>query len=78
LFTPFNLDHILNEARRPAIEMFITDFVWTSSWCERFMRRNGVCVCVQKLYKESVASNENNSENDVSGSDDDFLSFYDE
>jgi hypothetical protein len=38
-----------------------------------------VCVCVLKLiYKESVASNENNRENDVSGIDYDFMNFYDE
>jgi len=30
------------------------------------------------LYEESDASSENNHEDDVSGSDDDFLGFYDE
>jgi len=34
---------ILIEARRLAIEMYITDFAGTTSWCERFMRRNGLC-----------------------------------
>jgi len=33
---------ILFEARRLAIEMSITDFAGTTSWCERFMRRNGL------------------------------------
>ena len=47
---------ILIEARRLAIEMSITDFSGTSSWCERFMRRNGLCVhtkttIVQKLSR---------------------------
>ena len=35
---------ILIEARRLAIEMSITDFAGTASWCERFMRRNGLCM----------------------------------
>jgi len=35
---------ILIEARRLAIEMSITDFAGTTSWCERFMRRNGLCM----------------------------------
>ena len=34
---------ILIETRRLAIEMSITDFAGTTSWCERFMRRNGLC-----------------------------------
>ena len=33
---------ILIEARRPAIEMSTTDFAVTTSWYERFMRRNGL------------------------------------
>jgi len=33
---------ILIEARRLAIEMSITDFAGTTSWCERFVRRNGL------------------------------------
>ena len=48
---------ILIEARRLAIEMSITDFAGTASWCERFMRRNGLCMrtkttVVQKLPRE--------------------------
>jgi len=48
---------ILIEARRLAIEMSITDFAETTSWCERFMRRNGLCMCTkttigQKLPRE--------------------------
>ena len=35
---------ILIEARRLAIEMSITDFAGTTSWCERFVRRNGLCM----------------------------------
>jgi len=35
---------ILIEARRLAIEMSITDFAGTAAWCERFMRRNGLCM----------------------------------
>ena len=35
---------ILIEARRLAIEMSITDFAGTTSWCEIFMRRNGMCL----------------------------------
>jgi len=35
---------ILIEARRLAIEMSITDFAGTTSWCERFMRINGLCM----------------------------------
>jgi len=33
---------------------------------------------VNILYEESDASSENNHEDDFSGSDDDFLGFYDE
>ena len=48
---------ILTEARRLAIEMSITDFAGTTSWCERFMRINGLCLrtkttIVQKLFRE--------------------------
>jgi len=35
---------ILIEARRLAIEMSITDFAGTTLWCERFMRRTGLCM----------------------------------
>jgi len=53
---------ILIEARRLAIEMSITDFAGTTSWCERFMRRNGLCMhtkttIAQKLppeYKRKI------------------------
>ena len=34
---------ILIEARRLAIEMSITDLL-EQRWCERFMRRNGLCM----------------------------------
>jgi len=48
---------ILIEARRLAIEMSVTDFAGTTSWCERFMRRNGLCMrtkttIAQKLPRE--------------------------
>ena len=48
---------ILIEARRLAIEISITDFAGTTSWCERFMRRNGLCMGTkttraQKLPRE--------------------------
>ena len=42
---------ILIEVRRLAIEMSSTDFAGTSSWCERCMRRNGLCM----LTKTTVA-----------------------
>ena len=35
---------ILIEPRRLAIEMSITDFAGTTSWCKRIMRRNGLCM----------------------------------
>jgi len=35
---------ILIEARRLAIAVFITDFAGTTLWCERFMRRSGLCM----------------------------------
>ena len=48
---------ILIEARRLATEMSVTDFAGTTSWCERFMRRNGPCMrtkitVAQKLLRE--------------------------
>jgi len=48
---------ILIEARRIATEMSITDFAETTSWCGRFMRRNGLCMgtkitVAQKLPRE--------------------------
>ena len=39
-----SMKKILMEARRLAIVMSITDFAGTTSWCERFMRRNGLCM----------------------------------
>jgi len=51
---PVSTKMILTDARRLAIEMSITDFVGTTSWCKRFMKRNGLCMrtkttVVQKL-----------------------------
>jgi len=48
---------ILIEARRLAIEISITGFAGKTSWCERFMRRNGLCMrtkttIAQKLPRE--------------------------
>ena len=48
---------ILIDARRLAVEMSVTDFAGTTSWCERFMRRNGLCMgtkttIAQKLPRE--------------------------
>jgi len=48
---------ILIEARRLDIEMSITDFTGTTSWCKRFMRRNCLCMrtkstIAQKLPRE--------------------------
>jgi hypothetical protein len=34
------------------------------------------CLCIIKLYEEGDVSSENNCEGDFSGSDDDFLGFY--
>jgi len=48
---------ILIEVRRLAIEISVTDIAGTTSWCESFMRRNGLCTrtkttVVQKLLHE--------------------------
>ena len=48
---------ILTEARRLAIEMSITDFAGTTSWCKRFIRKKGLCMytkttVAQKLPRE--------------------------
>jgi predicted DNA-binding protein (UPF0278 family) len=48
---------ILIEVRRLAIEMSITCSAGTTWWCERFMRRNGLCTrdkttIAQKLPRE--------------------------
>jgi len=53
---------ILIYVRRLAIEMSITDFAGTDSWCKRFMGRNGLCMhtkttIAQKLpheYKRKI------------------------
>jgi len=38
------MEIILIETRRIATEKPITDFAGTTSWCERFMRRNVLCM----------------------------------
>jgi len=48
---------ILIEARRLAVEMSITDFAGTTSWCEIFMRMNGLYLrtkttIAQKMPRE--------------------------
>jgi oligoribonuclease (3'-5' exoribonuclease) len=48
---------ILIEARRLVVEMSINDLAGTTSWSERFMRRNGLCMrtkttMAQKLPRE--------------------------
>jgi len=45
---------ILIEARRLAIEMSMTDFAGTSSWCERFMRRNDLCMCIKTTMAQKL------------------------
>ena len=45
---------ILIEARRLAIEMSITDFAGTTSWCERFVRRNGLCMCTKTMIAQKL------------------------
>jgi len=45
---------ILIEARRLAIEMSITDFAGTTLWCERFMRRNGLCMCTKTAIAQKL------------------------
>jgi len=45
---------ILIEARRIAIEMFNTDFAGTTSWCKRFMRRNGLCMCTKTTISQKL------------------------
>ena len=44
---------IVIEARRVAIEMSITDFAVTTSWCERFMRGNGLCMNTKTTIVQS-------------------------
>jgi len=45
---------ILIEARILAIEMSITDFTGTTSWCERFMKRNGLCMCTKTTIAQKL------------------------
>jgi len=45
---------ILIEARRQAIEMSITDFAGTTSWCERFIRRNGLCMRTETTIAQKL------------------------
>ena len=45
---------ILIEARRLAIEMSSADFAGTTSWCKKFMRRNGLCVCTKTTIAQKL------------------------
>ena len=45
---------ILIEARRLAIEMSITAFAGTTSWCEIFMRRNGLCMRTKTMVAQKL------------------------
>jgi hypothetical protein len=45
---------ILIEGIRQAIEKTITDFARTTSWCERFMRENGLCMCTETTIGQKV------------------------
>jgi len=47
---------ILIEARRLTIEMSITDFDGTTLWCERFMRRNGLCTRTKTTIAQKLPS----------------------
>ena len=44
----------LIEARRLAIEMSITDFAGITSRCERFMRRNGLCMRIKTTIAQKL------------------------
>ena len=49
----------------------------------KFLKKCGISNALDRseddiLYEESDTSSENNHEDDISGSDDDFLGFYDE
>ena len=46
---------ILIEVRRLAIEMCITDFAGTTSWCERFMRRNDLCMRTKPTIAQKLS-----------------------
>ena len=45
---------ILIEARGLAIEMSITDFAGTTSWCEKFMRWNGLCMSTKTTIAQKL------------------------
>jgi len=45
---------ILIEVRRLAFEVSITDFAGTSLWCERFLRRNGLCMCTKTTIAQKL------------------------
>jgi len=45
---------ILIGARRLAIEMSITDFAGTTSWCKRFMRRHGLCMRTETTIAQKL------------------------
>ena len=45
---------ILIDARRLAIEMSITDFAGTTSWCERFIRGNGQCMRTKTTIQQKL------------------------
>jgi len=45
---------ILIEARRIATGMPITDFVGTTLWCERFIRRNGLCMRTETTIAQTL------------------------
>jgi len=45
---------ILIEARKRATEMSITDFAGITSWCKRFMRRNGLHMCTKTTIVEKL------------------------
>ena len=47
---------ILIEVRRLAIEMSITDFAGTTSWCEKFMRKNGLCTHIKTTIAQKLPS----------------------
>jgi len=47
---------ILIEVRRLAIEMSVTDFAGTTLWCERFMRRNGLCMRTKTTIAQKLPS----------------------
>ena len=46
---------ILIEARRLATEMSIIGFDETTSWCKRFMRRNGLCMRTKTTIAQKLS-----------------------